>query len=581
MLTSPKLTTSLAAITLVRSFQPALDVWVSKLLIDAVAAAVMGGSAAASASTIWVLAGIQLASLVIGSLLRAVGNVCQQLLQERVSMRVQLDIMVQADRLDLSSFEDSKFYDRLQQAQREAASRPVQMVAELFGLARTTISFLAMVGLLASLSPLIAVLALVTPIPSFISNTRYGWQGYQMMRRQSPLRRMMSYLTTVQTTDTYRKEVQIFGIGPYLIDRYRDLSSKYYLEAKALIVRRYLAAFGWGSLSLLTTSGTYLYVALQAVAGKLTIGDLGLFTRAASSVQEDFQGILYGFSSLYEHGLYISTLFDLLAIEPTISVPEHPVPFPRPITKGIEFRHVTFGYPGQEKPALTDVSFQIQPGETIAVVGPNGAGKTTLVKLLARLYDPIEGDVLIDGINVKDLDPFELRKEIGAIFQDYVTYQFSAGENIGLGHVEKLDDKEAIASAAQQGGAEGVIDKLPEGYDTILGKWFEGGHQLSGGEWQKIALSRAFMREAQVLILDEPTASLDAIAEWDLFQRIRALTNGRTAIFISHRFSTVRTADRIFVLQNGRLVEEGAHDDLVADNGLYADLFEKQAASYR
>jgi ATP-binding cassette subfamily B protein len=375
--------------------------------------------------------------------------------------------------------------------------------------------------------------------------------------------------------------VQLFGIGGHLIDRYRIMSTKYFAEVRALILKRYLASFGWGSLSIVTTSATYLYVALQAVAGKLTIGDLGLYTRAAASVQDDFQNILSGFSSLYEDGLYISTLFELLNIEPAIVAPANPVPFPRPILHGIEFRNVTFGYPGRDKPALSNVSFHVRPGETIAVVGPNGAGKTTLVKLLGRLYDPIEGQVLIDGIDVREFDPNELRREIGAIFQDYVTYQFSAGENIGLGHVDKLDDKDAISSAAHQGGAESVIEKLPDGYDTVLGKWFEGGHQLSGGEWQKIALSRAFMRDAQVLILDEPTASLDALAEWDLFVRIRKLTQGRTAIFISHRFSTVRTADRIFVLQHGRLVEQGAHEELVNGNGLYADLFEKQAASYR
>lgn len=579
--TSRPLTAAMVGVTALRSIQPAADVWVSKLLIDAVAAAIFEGGTPEQVRTVVWLVVTQLGLLLGGSLLRTLANISQQLLQDRVSQAIQLQVMEHAERLDLAAFEDSTFYDRIQQAQREAAFRPVQMVSEMFNLARTTISFLSMVGLLLSLSWVIALVALIAPIPSFVSSTRYGWWGFQLMRRQSPLRRLMSYLTTVQTTDTFHKEVQIYGLGPYLTERFRRLSQEYYRELRRLVVRRYLAGFGWGAVSVVATSATSLYVVLEAVAGRLTLGDLTLFTRAASAVQDDFQGILGGFSALYEHGLYLSTLFELLAMEPKVRAPANPVPLRRPFRQGIEFRNVTFTYPGRTEPALKAISFTIAPGQTVAVVGKNGAGKTTLVKLLARLYDPDAGQILIDGRDIREYDPAELRRAIGALFQDYATFQLTARENIGFGHLERLDDHDAITEAARRAGADRIISRLPAGYETTLGKWFDGGQQLSGGEWQKIALARAFLRDAEILILDEPTASLDAQAEFDLFQRIRLLTRGRTAVFISHRFSTVRTADLILVLDGGRLVECGDHATLIAQGGIYADLFEKQAASYR
>lgn len=579
--TSRPLTAAMVGVTALRSIQPAADVWVSKLLIDAVAAAIFEGGTPEQVRTVVWLVVTQLGLLLGGSLLRTLANISQQLLQDRVSQAIQLQVMEHAERLDLAAFEDSTFYDRIQQAQREAAFRPVQMVSEMFNLARTTISFLSMVGLLLSLSWVIALVALIAPIPSFVSSTRYGWWGFQLMRRQSPLRRLMSYLTTVQTTDTFHKEVQIYGLGPYLTERFRRLSQEYYRELRRLVVRRYLAGFGWGAVSVVATSATSLYVVLEAVAGRLTLGDLTLFTRAASAVQDDFQGILGSFSALYEHGLYLSTLFELLAMEPKVRAPANPVPLRRPFRQGIEFRNVTFTYPGRTEPALKAISFTIAPGQTVAVVGKNGAGKTTLVKLLARLYDPDAGQILIDGRDIREYDPAELRRAIGALFQDYATFQLTARENIGFGHLERLDDHDAITEAARRAGADRIISRLPAGYETTLGKWFDGGQQLSGGEWQKIALARAFLRDAEILILDEPTASLDAQAEFDLFQRIRLLTRGRTAVFISHRFSTVRTADLILVLDGGRLVECGDHATLIAQGGIYADLFEKQAASYR
>ena len=595
---SPALSIGLAASTLVAGLVPLATAFTARLLINAVVEAIgvrithnpidlahtpalpIPLPAMTTITWIVVLAVIQFGIYAVSSLLSTVRNISQQLLQDKVTLQIQLMVMQHAAALDLPFFEDSSSYDLLRRAQEDAASRPVMMISTAFGLIQTAITFASMVAGLVILSPLLALIALVSPVPAFIADTRYGWRGFNLARWMSPVRRRMTYLTTLVTTDSFAKEVQLFGLGGFFIERFRLLAQIYYDRQRRLVTARYIASFLWSSITTLAGSVTYLYVALQAVAGRLTLGDLTFYTSAASSVQSSIQGLLGGFSGMYEHNLYLSNLFELLATPTRVQRPDNPRPLPSPLRGEIEFQHVSFSYPGTGAQALRDVSFEIAAGETIAVVGRNGAGKTTLIKLLCRLYDPSEGRILLDGVDIREFDPDRLRGAIAAMFQDFVTYQATASENIGLGDLPNLEEQAVIREAAVKGGADELISRLPDGYDTPLGRWFDNGANLSGGEWQKVALGRAFMRRARVLVLDEPTSALDAQAEYELFERLRKLSEGRTAVYISHRFSTVRQADRILFLERGQLVEEGTHDELMRLGGRYARLFTMQASAY-
>ncbi|GAC1483232.1 MAG: ABC transporter ATP-binding protein [Candidatus Dormibacteria bacterium] len=594
---NPRVTSLLFATTVIAGLIPAISAYTAKLLINAVVQGIavhrfhladraqfdfgpLHTPVFTTVNGIIFLAILQLLIFALTAFLGTLRNITQQLLQNSVSMRIQLMVMEKAAALDLAFYEDPASYDLLRRAQTDSINRPVLMISTAFGLVQTALTFVTMIALLVLVSPLLALIALVSPIPAFIADTRYGWRGYNIARWGSRLMRRMNYLVTLVTTDSFAKEVKLFGLGSYFIRRYRLLADAYYGSQRTQVVRRYLTGFAWGNLSTIATSLTYLYVALQAIAGRLTLGDLSLYTTAAQSVQSSIQGILGGFSGMYEHNLYLNNLFELMAIETVMPVPAKPVPVPKPMRGEIRFENVTFSYPGASAPALTKLSFTVAAGETVAIVGRNGAGKTTLFKLICRLYDPNGGRILVDGVDIRDYEPVALREQIGGMFQDYVTYQATAAENIGLGNLESIADRQAVERASRQAGSDELIATLPQGYDTALGKWFDAGVNLSGGEWQKVALARAFMRDARILLLDEPTSALDAQAEYELFERLRSLTQGRTAVYISHRFSTVRRADRILFLEHGQLVEEGTHEELMRLNGRYARLFRLQASAY-
>src|SRR5438067_3325793 len=461
---SPGLTLAMFVATVLAGVMPAASAYTSKLLVNAVVAGIdihqhhlpdrlppfglgpLHTPSFSSFNAIVFLALLQLAIFMVISLLGTIRNIAQQLLQNSVTMTIQLMVMEKAAGLDLAFYEDPASYDLLRRAQNDSVSRPVMMISTAFGLLQTLLTFLTMIALLLAVSPLLAVIALISPIPAFVADTRYGWRGYNIARWGSRLLRRMNYLVTLVTTDSFAKEVKLFGLGGYFIERYRLIAQAFYDSQRAQLVRRYMTGFALGNISTIITTVTYVYVALLAIAGKLTIGHLSFYTQAATSVQSSIQSILSGFSGMYEHNLYLNNLFELMAKEPSMPVAVTPRPVPEALLGEIRFDHVTFAYPGADKSALTDLTFTVKAGETLAVVGRNGAGKTTLFKLICRLYDPNEGRILIDGIDIRDFEPSELRRQIGAMFQDYVDYQATASENIGLGNVPEIADRDAVVS---------------------------------------------------------------------------------------------------------------------------------------
>lgn len=584
--TNWSLTLLLGLCNLLQGVTPAITISITARVVDSVVLAMR----IQSASPIWWPISLQLGIMLCSGLLSTLSSIVQQLLQEQVSNQVQLEILKKAGTLDLAFFENPESYDKIRQATNQSSYQPTTMITQTFGLGQALITLTSLLFLLFHLAWWLALIALLTPLPAFFFSASYGWRGYQLMRHQSPEHRLMNYFTMLMTTDIYNKEIKLFNLSNFFIARFWNLALKLYQQDKKLALRRYLTNFGWSNLSTIANSGIYLYVALQAIAGRVTLGGLTLYTQTAMQVGQNFQNFLSSLSNTYENTLYVNLLFEFLAYQPKILSPSTPEPLSYPDqAQGleIEFRNVSFTYPGKDptmEATLKQVSFIIRAGEAVALVGHNGAGKTTLVKLLTRLYEPDEGEILIGGKNIQAYDLQTLRQHIGVIFQDYVNYYLTARENIGVGRVEEIENRELVTKAARKSGASAIIEQLPQGYETTLGRWFqslEESAQLSGGEWQKIALARAFIREARILVLDEPTSALDARAEYEVFQHFRILTEKRTTLFISHRFSTVRLADRIFVLEHGRLIESGSHKELIAAGKRYAELFNLQAEAYR
>lgn len=577
---SPALVIGMTSIMVLQGLIPLANVIVARLLIDGALLGIQRGSIQPVVLPVLLELAVNLVGIVCGRLYFT----CRVLLNHRLSNHITLLILRKASTLDLASFEDAEFYDRLERARQDVGSKPIEIIYQFSNLGTGLITAFSLFVLLFQLSWWLALIAIIIPIPAFLADARFGEGSYWMNYWNSPRKRQQFYLLTLLTRDDFNKEMKLFNLAGYLIGRYIRLSDEMYQQDKQLQIRHTRVSLVLSLLPLLVNAGAYLYIALQAIERLISLGALTQYTLAMGQLNQSVQNMLSGLSDMYENHLYVVLLFDFLASEPKIVAPPHPAQLEVPAGAtglNIEFRDVSFTYPGKEGPTLRHVSFTLHAGESIALVGQNGAGKTTLVKLLTRLYDPSEGEILIGERNIKDYDPAALREQIGVIFQDFVSYSMTARENVGIGRVQEINNIVQVREAASKSGADKVIEPLKKGYKTMLGYWFKGGEHLSGGEWQKIALARAFMRDAPILVLDEPTSSLDARAEYDIFQRFRHLTEGRSVIFISHRFSTVRLADRIFVIEQGSISESGSHDELLKLEGKYAELFNLQAEAYR
>jgi ATP-binding cassette subfamily B protein len=574
-------TVGLGLLTLGGALLPAGQAWVGKLIVDGVVASIQTGQDAEQVRRVFIYLLLELGLFLLSAAFNHGRRLIQQLIQLQLANRIRAEIIGKALTLDLAYFEDSDFYDRLQNARREGGYKPVELINDTFLIVQNSITLISFALLMLRFSPWLVVVLLATGIPSFIAETRYSERGFRLLTRRAPETRQVNYLSRLLTEDTAVKEIKLFNLGRTLLNRYTTLFDKFFEEDKSLALRRATAGFGLGLIATLGFYGSYAWIVWYTVQGKISLGDMTLYLAIFRQGQSTFQSILSAVGNIYENNLFMANFFEFLCLEPLMKITGQKRKLSLPLRGGIEFRDVGFRYPDSQEWALRGVNLIIRPGEKIALVGHNGAGKTTLIKLLSRLYDPSEGSILIDGIDIRDLDPLELQQTIGVIFQDFVRYHLPVRENIGFGQIDAMDDDERIAAAARKSGAHAVAEELPEGYETMLGRWFHDGHELSLGQWQKVALARAFMRDAEILVLDEPTASVDARTEYEIFQNFKALTEGKMAILISHRFSTVRMADRIAVIQDGRIAELGTHDELLRRAGTYAELFSMQAEGYR
>jgi ATP-binding cassette, subfamily B, bacterial len=559
---------------------PLVSLYLMKLMVDEVTT---GTSAASPEETfsqvaviILLMAGMALFSAVLG-LISGLVSQAQSLVMTDYMQEI---IHTKSVEVDLEYYENAEYYDTLRRAQGQAPGRPLKILNGLLQLGRGGISLLAIAGLLLAFHWGIAVVLFVTVLPGFLVRLRYSSIQYEWQRRHTSTERKTWYFNWLLTGDSHAKEVRLFGLGPLFMERYRDLRVLLRREKLQIATRQASMQLVARIATMLGIYGSYAFIAYRALQGTITLGDLVMYYQAFQRGQGFLQDVLGSLAGLYEDNLFLTDLYEFLDLKPKVVEPTQPKPVPRPIQSGIVFDHVAFRYPAGTRQVLEDVSLTIRPGEKIALVGENGSGKTTLIKLLCRLYDPTGGTVTVDGVDLREFKTAALRQEIGVILQDYAHYNLTAQENIWFGNVEAPLDHGRVATVAQRSGAHEVISGLPDGYATILGKLFQDGEELSIGEWQKVALARAFLRNAQLIILDEPTSAMDAKAEYEVFEKLHQLAEGRSVILISHRFSTVRMADRIYVLEDGRIVESGTHDELIRYDGTYAQLFNRQAQQY-
>ena len=562
----------------IASLVPPALFWVSKLIIDTIYKILTTHSPIGT--RLWWLVAVEFALAVSGGLLSRLIDYLDALLAGKYTHHVSVRVMEHAASLDLLAYEDPVFYDRLERARVQATDR-LYMIQAMGRLIQQVITTITLSISIMVFSPWLLLLLIVGVIPAFVGETHFAFLGYAKNFRQTPIRRQLDYLRILGGSKEAAKELKLFGLRDFLTGRFKTLSTEVYEEDIALARKKVIAG---SALSAIGTAGyytAYVFAVWRTVTGVFSFGTLTLLANAIREASSNLQQTFSTLSTIADQALFLTDLIAFFEMRPTIRSKPNALPAPRPIVQGFEFRNVSFRYPGSSRLILNKLNFQLRPGERVALIGENGEGKTTIVKLLCRLYDPLEGQVLLDGVDLREYDLEDLYREIGVIFQDYMRYEMTARENIAVGRIEQLQNMELVRESARKSMAEDVVAKLPAGYDQMLGRRFDGGVDLSGGEWQKVALARAYLRDAQLLILDEPTSALDARSEYEVFQRFAELTSGKMAIFISHRFSTVRMADRIVVLENGRIAEEGDHEALTHLGGRYAEMFELQAASYR
>jgi ATP-binding cassette subfamily B protein len=568
-------------LTVVQGALPLLQLYLMKLIVDAVTAGAAAPDKGIILRHVLLLVGFTGAVTLLASLIRSIAGSVSQWQGYMVTDYMNDLLLAKSIEVDLEYYESARYYDTLHRAQREAPTRPISIVNGLAQIGQSAVSLLAIAGLLLLFNWIITIILLTAVIAGTAVRLKYTGKMYSWQRDQASMERQAGYFSWLLTDISHAKEIRLFDLGPLFMRRLRDIRQKLYKGRLAIMRTRSIADFVAQAFANVAVYGSYAYVVYQTVGGKITLGDLVMYYAAFQRVQAFLQGMLGSLATLYEDNMFLSNLYEFLDLKRTVIEPVHAVPVPQPIQRGIVLNHVSFQYPAGTRKVFEDISLTIRPGEVVALVGENGSGKTTLMKLLCRLYDPTGGSITIDGIDLRQFETKALRHEIAIIFQDYVHYHLTARENIWLGNTDLSPDHENVIAAARHSGADKFVSTLPHGYDTILGKRFAEGEELSIGEWQKVALARAFVHDAQIVVLDEPTSSMDAKAEYEVFQNFRQLVSGRTAILISHRFSTVRMADRIFVLKHGSIIEGGTHEELINRQGVYAYLFEKQARSYR
>lgn len=565
-------------VRLIAAFLPVAILWVGKEIVDEIVA--LSTNSGGSQTTLWNFVIIEIILVVLSDVLSRVNTLTSSLLGDLYSNATSEELILKTAEVEIEHLEDPDFYDKLERARRQTTGR-VSLLGDILSQFQDILTVASLVAGLIVFAPWLILLLIIAIIPSFINEIKFSNAVYSLTRSWTSERRELDYLRYIGANDEHAKEIKLFGLSRFIADRFRILSHRYYSENKGIQIRKSIWGGFFNILGIASYYGAYVFIVFRVIAGALTVGEFTFLTGSFHRLQSQLQRIFFRFSSIANSALYLKDYYDFIDIDPNIPELENPVPLPETIQKGFRFENISFKYPGTEKYILKNISFSLLPGEKMAFVGENGTGKSTLIKLILRFYELTEGAIYLDDIPITDFDKEEYQSYFGVIFQDFIKYDFTLRDNIGVGHIEEVDNLERIQHSAKQSLADKVVETLQGGYEQTLGRRFIDGTELSGGQWQKVALARAYMKDARIIILDEPTSALDARAENEAFERFIQLTENKTAIIISHRFSTVRMADRILVLKDGKIEELGTHDQLLANNGLYAELFTLQAEGYQ